>query len=106
MKKYIVITGDMNDGDYIERVSVLKEEHEALFKKLAVALKNKKDDYSWPVYEGHDESIYDLYVKTGFLTEEEIDEILDTAYIPYAEHGIHSITNMYILDVEKKETLL
>ena len=114
MKKYIVITADMNDGDYTTEISLIKdieewitkEEIEQLFTKLGNVLKehSPKHGHNWPTYDGSKETPYTLY--SGYLTEEEIETIQELGYIPYGEDGIHTIKSIEILTVIEKLKLL
>lgn len=114
MKKYIVITADMNDADHTTKVSLIediegwmtKEEIEQLFIKLAKVLKEHSPvGHNWPNYDWSDKTPYDLYVPE-FLTGDDIETIGELGFIPRGQDGIHSITSIEILNVTENNKLL
>lgn len=120
--KYIHIIVDTNDTDYNECLTELKQEDEQFIRDLALKIKNfkpykyKQDSeltgypFIWTHHHNFpyncnredlgEKSIHELYS----ITEEEEEILLE--YLPWGEHGFHTIKNIDILEVISKEELL
>jgi hypothetical protein len=89
-KKMILIKGDTNDGDYIEKCSEIEQEKLdiifPLFEKI------KENDGRWETHDDGEDPC-DMYG----LTDEQND-ILGNL-VPYGEYGIHSIVHIKVLEV-------
>lgn len=102
MKKYIIITADTNDGDYVNRKEIISDENIELIKPICKILKK---DSSWGAGELlEDDNDPNRYIEQGLLTKEQIK--LFERYIPYGEYGIHSIESVEILVVQEEFKLL
>jgi hypothetical protein len=103
MKKYLLVQADENDADYLtERNLVTDKQIEKI--KPIVAVLNKKG-YNWGTSEYVDEEDTPeaLYVKTGLLTEEQVEFFNE--FVPYGSHGVHTIESVSILVVQEEITL-
>lgn len=116
MKKYqIEITVDTNDGDSITEVSLIDKESLEKIKPLIEEIGNFKpykvgnwthnNNYPYgEVYPRKDlgekfpEEIYHNIIKDTFNVFEE--------YVPFGEHGFHTVESIYVYEVPKKEKLL
>jgi hypothetical protein len=89
-KKMILIEGDANDGDYIEKCSEIEQENFdiifPLFEKI------KANNGKWETHDGGEDP-YDMYG----LTDEQNDILC--GLIPRGEYGIHSIVHIKVLEV-------
>jgi len=104
MKKQIIITGDVNDGDYITQITEIKyPEEELLVRKVANVIGKKghnwADDYDdWNLNT----------VKTKYsdkLSDTEIDEFDD--FLPsHEECQIHTISSIIIIEIANEIELL
>lgn len=121
MKKYLVITADTNDGDYVTEKHSVTDETIELLKPAIEAVKNFKPykvhmhnidwnhSHNFPTGECCREDLgektpKEYYVDGGFMTE---DQFLDfEEYVPYAEYGIHTITSIEILEVSEETKLI
>lgn len=101
-KKYVIITADTNDADYVTEKTEVSDETIELIKPIAEAISNCKENYNWPWHECCDKSIEELY--EGILTEDQIDLFKDLC--PYGEYGVHTIEDIEILVVEEEYSLL
>lgn len=115
MKKYLIVTADQNDADYITEKSSINDKQLKLIEPVIKALQERKKlfekDKNWSLRHnwvsgersrGND-TPEDLYVKTGLLTKKQI--ALFNEYIPYGENGIHTIISVEVLVVQEEETL-
>jgi hypothetical protein len=121
MKKYLVITADTNDGDYVTEKHLVTDETLESLKPAIEAVKNFKPytvrkfeidwthNHNFPTGECCREDLgekspKEYYVGGGFLTE---DQFLDfEELVPYAEYGIHTIKTVEILNVSEETKLL
>lgn len=105
MKKYLHVVADCNDGDLLERVKEIDDETLLLVTPLIHAIKeitsNREIDFNWPNLEWESESIYNLY-------EEFPKEVINkfSRFVPYGEHGVHSIYKINLLEVTYKKEFL
>ena len=113
MKKYIVITADTNDGDYITEKSEITDDQIEIIMPVIESIKKftpYQGEWSPGLFTTHDhnfpygeclredmgeKSIYDIYGKSEGL------ELFET-FIPYDEYGIHTITSAEIVLKESK----
>lgn len=101
MKKMIYIEGDINDGDYISKLSLITDKQ---LKELLLIIKvidEHEEHHNWS-NEYSAACVSDIYEDK--LTEKQIDIINE--YIPYGQHGVHTITSISILDVAKEKLML
>ena len=101
-KKYLIVTGDTNDADYTSKKTLITDAKLERLKPLFEALKNCKADYNWGINEYIDmkDSTHSTYVKTGILTEKQLDYF--QGFIPY---DIHTITKIEVIEVVSEEVL-
>jgi hypothetical protein len=100
MKKLLIIKADTNDGDYIHTICKIDEKEEALIRKVAKLLHS--GHHNWETSEYCDERPEEMY--KDVLTQEEIETFDE--YVPYGEHGVHTIASIRILEVTSDEDLL
>lgn len=100
MQKFILITADTNDGDYISNVSPISDEEIELFRPIIEVINNYPRGHNWPNSEYDDESPEEIY--EGLLTIEQIE--LMEEYVPYGEYGIHTVVSIEI--IQKLEKLM
>lgn len=115
MKKYIIITADTNDADYItSKNEISEEELEELTPVIEVLQDRKKlflKQNNWDLRHNWENGEIDngktpekLYISTGLLSEEQVEIFED--YLPSDEYGIHTIESIEILTVLAEEKLL
>jgi len=101
----VLITGDMNDGDYkTVKHEVDKDTVEIIRKVAKVVLKNNKYDYNWPAYDLRKEygNPYEMYKDE--LTQEEMD--IFSGFVPSGgDYPIHSIESIEIYQFTTKEEI-
>lgn len=110
MKKYIVIKIDTNDADYIESVSEIDDDLLNEFRPLIAEIKQfkphkidgKRINYNWVSGEMAD---YHHCPNYGATFSDELVDMFSN-FIPYSEHGCHSIKSIRILEVINEEKLL
>lgn len=112
MKKYIIITADTNDGDYItEKSEITDEVIEAIkpiieqFKIRKKKLEETKDwnnwRHNWETSEyGRLGDPKKMYVDKGLLTQEQVD--IFNEFVPHGENGIHTVESIEILVVQEE----
>lgn len=123
MRKYIIITADENDADYIERKSLITDEQIEKVKIMVEAIKAFKPykGKEWRVGDfwdcRHNYPTREIVKKDrGELSAEEYyigkgKEIEDAFYVfdqfvPSNEYGIHTIKSVEILTILEEERLL
>ncbi len=107
MEKYIIITADTNDGDYVKSINKITEETFDKIKQVIEAIRNFKP-YKSTSELGYshnhnfatgecvrddlgEKSAEDLYGQIdGFSNFEEL--------LPYSEYGIHTIKSIEIIE--------
>lgn len=107
--KYLYISADYNDADYVTTFCEIRESTIPLIKKVAAAITAVgKHNSNWQM-EGYnnnrDSDPYKLY--EGVLTVDEIDSF--NTWVPYAPEaagGIHTIYGIKIFEITNEETLL
>ena len=99
MKKYIEITADHNDGDYLTNRNAITDEE--LKEYLPLIKEIKECGGSWEIGDCAEETLREQYP--------EFDEsLLDNFnfYVPSGEYGVHTITDIVILEVVNETKLL
>lgn len=118
MKKYIIITGDTNDGDYISEKTQISDENLEIIKPVIKAIKDYNEDKTityqkwnwWDIKDYNNRrdnskpTPKELYLNTGKCSQEAFDIFND--YIPHDEYGIHSIDSIELLTVIEEQKLL
>ena len=114
----VIVTADPNDADYESKVSEnCTDAAVAFVRKVAAAIKafkpgkNRRHNWTrgldirpdWP--EGTEQTVEEKYA--GVLTKEEIEDFEDN-FMPYNSEceGMHTITQIQIIEVISKEKLL
>ena len=117
----ITIIADTNDGDYVTQISTINKEDLAIIKPLIAAIKRfkpykvkRKDHmgkFTWTHHHNYPNSEYirgDLGEKSPrelYNFSEKVFELFEE-YVPYGEHGIHTIESITICPLQKKTKLL
>lgn len=115
MKKYIIITADTNDADYITSKNEITDE---ILLELQLVIKCLQDRYklyqetgewkynhNWEVGDfNNGYTPEELYIETGLLTQDQVN--LMNEFIPNDEYGIHTIESIEILTVIEELKLL
>lgn len=105
MKKYLEITADPNDADYVTERTVVTDEQLEAIKPVIEAIKNCKADHNWETGEMKaDCTPQKLYVDIGILSKDQI-KLFDN-FLPYSEYGIHTIESVKLLVVQEEIDLL
>ena len=95
MKKYIIVEGDANDGDYITSKSIITDDK---IEKLKVALsKIGSGRIPWTTGDQAYGNKSPEVVYKDILSGEEIELVQE--FVPYGEYGIHTIESIEILEV-------
>lgn len=101
-ERFVIVTADTNDADYITRQTPLplgekcgSVDLEALLRKVWKATQECTEHYNWPNSEYRDGCPYELY--DGILLMAEID-IFQEYFEPYGEDGIHTIESIQIVE--------
>lgn len=114
MKKYITISADYNDGDYISENIPITDEQIELIKPVIAQLKMRRDklnedrDLNWNEWRHNWETCErprlgdpsKMYVVTGLLTQKQVD--LFNKFVPYGEYGVHTIDSIEIVTQGEK----
>jgi hypothetical protein len=112
-KLLLIITADTNDADYITRVSDVTTEELEILKPLFDKIKNFEPYktqikgkgmgwshiHNWPVGEyGCREDLGEKTVQELYdLTDDDFEFAME--FIPYGEHGTHTITDIKVVEV-------
>ena len=114
MKKYIYVTADTNDADYISEKNEITDEEIELIKPVIKAIKDYTEDSSikhqiwnwWVIYGSRKENPtpQQLYVDTGKCSKEAFDRFSEL--VPYNEGGVHTIESVEIMVVLEEIKLL
>lgn len=116
MTKYIYIKADTNDADYVSKLSEITEEYLDLILPVIQAIKefkpytSTKNGSTWTHKHNYP---YSECCRTD-LGEKTIDELyghlegndLFYEFVPTFEHGIHTIVEIKIFNVESEYDLL
>lgn len=97
-KKYIIITADTNDGDYITEKSLITDIQIELIKPIIEQINKNNGQY------GRGEAGYDFDAEENYGDLDNFNLFDD--FVPYGEYGIHTIESIEILEVVKEEKLL
>jgi hypothetical protein len=110
MKKFVIVTADTNDADYItEKTEITDDQIENIIKpviaQLEVRRKKLNEDrhknwnewrHNWETSQyGRIGNPKEMYVNTGLLTQEQVDAFQD--YVPHGEYGVHTIEKIEIV---------
>lgn len=108
MKKYIIITGDYNDGDYVTKKSVITDEQINIMRDIVNKVEKIKlygggyaGCFEWKTGDQQEEPFLLAHPE---LTEDEIELVEE--FRPSGEYGIHTIEDIEILTVLEEEKLL
>ena len=115
MKKYIIITADTNDADYITSKNEISDDQLEEIKPIIKVLQDRKklfkESKNWDLRHNWEcgeidngKTPEELYVNNGLLTQNQIDIFQE--YLPYADYGLHTIENIEILEISNEEKLL
>ena len=122
MKTYIRIVADTNDADYIETFQSITQKELADIMPMIKAIKAFKPyetktadgEMDWTHRHNYpdfdrcrndlgDLSIYDYYVKSGRVTEDQFEAFEDIR--PHGEQGVHTIVSVEIIEVANVKEL-
>lgn len=98
MKKYIIITADTNDGDYITEKTLITDEQIELIKPIIEEIKKNNGDF------GVGEAGWRNPSKEEYTHMKGYDLFMEI--IPYGENGFHSIDSIEVITVVETEKLL
>ena len=104
MRKYIIIEGDTNDGDYVTERNVITDEQ---IEKISIAFSKLQGRTNWYTGDMVNEKRGNFSPEVMYkdiLSPEEI-ELIDN-FTPRGEYGIHSIESVDILEVANEYSLL
>jgi len=108
-QKYIYITGDTNDGDYVSQMVKIKDSKVEVFKPIIQAIKECTAQYNWACINTRNK-IEDIYPQFHEENPDFESEYLPTiefedfgCYVPY---NVHTITEIKIFTVTNVEELL
>ena len=103
MKYLVIITGDVNDADYVHEYSEVDDDTMVVIRKVAAGLKEKKR--KWPSNEYSEEGeLAALY--SDILTEKEL-EIFSELVPRRPEHtGVHTVDDITVYTFTDKELIL
>jgi hypothetical protein len=113
MKKYIVITADTNDGDYVSEKTPIGDEDLAVIQPVIDAIKeytetdHGKQVWNWWAVDSSRQdnpTPKELYLDSGKCTEEAFDVF--NSFVPYFEGGVHTIVSIEVLEVTNEYSLL
>jgi len=112
MRQILIITADTNDADYVNRI--IDSDHDRCFyleesniirlKRIAEVVNDSIRHHNWCTGEYVTEIDTPKNMYKDILTQGDIDFF--TAYTPYAEHGIHTITSIQLLTISDEEEIL
>ncbi len=111
MKKYIEITCDINDGDYITKRSLINDEGLELIQSFINEIKNVKG-HNFPNLVDNKENLIELYPDYFTLDEDgdlkSLNRVASLFFelIPDWEFGVHTIESIIILEVINEINLL
>jgi len=128
MKKYLIVTADTNDADYITENTEISDKDLEILKPLFKSIKNfkpykvkYKSSCSGEIREWtHDNNFpwgNGEYMPREDLGEKSVEEIYsdhkeavelftEGGYCPYGEYGIHTIESIEVMEVASKKKLL
>lgn len=99
----LVITGDMNDGDLVTKITDIDIADISLIVSIIEAIE-ATEGYNYPTGDADGcrndkQSAYDLYKNYPYL------DFFDS-FVPYGECGIHTIESISLLTVTEETKLL
>ena len=94
MKKYIIISADENDGDYITKKSSVSDIQIEDLKIILAIIGIRK--HNWDNTDI--ENLIEKY--SGLLTKEQI--MFFNKYVPCNDYGVHTIVKVEIIEVLKE----
>jgi hypothetical protein len=119
-KKFLFIKADTNDADYVESMEAISDEQLKKFMPLIKAIKDFKPyktkselgsswthDNNWPDSEYNREDLGEKSVNEIYkdvVSEEVMEEFRD--FVPYGEHGVHTIESIKVYEVSNVKELL
>lgn len=84
----LVVKADTDDGDYVTKVTEVKDVTILQrIRDIYEVIANCEQSHNWPTSEYADGTLEELY--KGKLTEE--DMYWFDNFVPYGEHGVHTI---------------
>jgi hypothetical protein len=98
-KLEIIIECDYNDGDYITEITTISKEDLDKLRPLFAAIKANHGRYE--IGEYADESPTEMYPQ---FTEDMHDLLQD--FVPWGEHGFHTIESVKVAPLVEKEVLV
>ena len=107
MSKIAIIKADFNDGDYVTEIITINDEEETFIRKVSAEI-SKIGEYkeNWLTSEYcHDKDIPPHIMYKDALTEDEILRF-DEEFVPYGEHGVHTIKSIKIYEILSEEELV
>lgn len=101
MKKYLIITADTNDGDYVTQKTLITDDKLELLKPMIEAVKNCKENYNYETGEmiSETEGADEIYKNVPNF------DLFDSC-VPHGEYGIHTIESIELLEVINEQKLL
>ena len=97
--KYICITADWNDADYICNLETISDATLELIKPVIKAIKENKGYNNW-------EDAHEKYVESKLVSEKALKTFAYLVPSGYEGAEVHTIESVEILDVARKTTLL
>lgn len=113
MKKYIIITADTNDADFVSKKTKITDKELKSIKPIIKAIKGFKP-YKKGGWEHQNNYPVGECVRPD-LGQQSAEEyyghlpnfgLFNETYVPYGEYGIHTITSIELLTVAKETKLL
>lgn len=99
MKKYVIITADTNDGDYVTEKTSIDDSWVEKYSNLINSIRNNSG--SWTTGEMQHMPLYEQYPDYDESKLEKFDQ-----YVPRGEYGVHTIESIEILVVAEETKLL
>jgi hypothetical protein len=120
-KKFLFIKADTNDADYVESMGLVSDKQLEKFMPLIEAIKNFKPyktktedgemdwthDHNWPDSEYNRDDLGEKPVNEIYkdvVSEDVLEEFRD--FVPYGEHGVHTIESIKVYEVSNVKELL
>ena len=89
----LTIIADTNDADYVHSITIVTQETLDHFMPVIEAIKANKSRHNWDTSDcGDGPNPVDMY---AYIDEDLIEEF-DEEFIPYGEHGIHTIDTIKV----------
>jgi len=104
-KKYIIITADTNDGDYVKERTLVTDAKLKKLEPIIKAIKEYEGHHNWETQDMEDDATPDiLYVRTKKLTKKQVEFFEE--FIPNSEYGIHTIVDIELIEVVSEKKLM